>query len=127
MSELLSRNVMCRRGLSAVLALLCVLPWALPVGAPRVARAEHGVQSGDDGEHTPGRPAAWDVVADSAAVPPNQAGARVAAAATDCFGFPTRRIRYTSDGVIHLEGCGQIFTLSDIPAAGIGADKLELV
>ena len=29
--------------------------------------------------------------------------------------------------MIHLEGCGQIFTLSDIQAAGIGPDKLELV
>src|SRR5262249_48664735 len=54
-------------------------------------------------------------------------GGGVASAATDCLGWPTRRIRYTSDGVIHLEGCGQTFVLSDIPAAGIGADKLEQV
>jgi parallel beta-helix repeat protein len=127
MVDLLFRGVLCRRGLSAVLALLCVLAWSLSVGTPKVALAEPGVESGDDGEHTPGRPAAWDVVADQAAVPSNQASARIAAAATDCFGFPTRRIRYTSDGVIHLEGCGQAFTLSDIQAAGIGADKLELV
>src|SRR5215217_5452544 len=101
MCDLLFRGVLCRRGLAALLALLCVLACSLPVGAPGVVRAEQGVVSRDDGDHTPGRPAAWDGVADSAAVPPNQAGARVAAAATDCFGFPTRRIRYTSDGVIH--------------------------
>ena len=28
--------------------------------------------------------------------------------------------------MIHLEGCGQSFRLSDLPAAGIGVDKLEL-
>jgi parallel beta-helix repeat protein len=43
------------------------------------------------------------------------------------LGAPARTVRYTSDGVIHLEGCGQSFRLPDIAAAGIGADKLELV
>src|SRR4051794_12885087 len=127
MFDLLFRAVLCRRGLAALLAVLCVLGCGLPLGAPGVARAQQGGESGDDGDLTPGRPAAWDVVADSVAAPLSPAGARVAAGATDCLGFPTRRIRYTSDGVLHLEGCGQIFTLSDIPAAGIGTDKLELV
>ncbi|HJZ46368.1 MAG TPA: right-handed parallel beta-helix repeat-containing protein [Roseiflexaceae bacterium] len=81
----------------------------------------------DDGDHTPGRAAAWDVVDDGANAQPAPTAAGLATAATDCLGWPTRRIRYTSDGVIHLEGCGQTFVLSDIPAAGIGADKLEQV
>jgi len=111
---------MYRRDLAALLALLCALAPGLPSSAARMMRAENSVLArtqDDDGDHTPGRAAAWDVV--------DGAAAR-AAAATDCLGWPTRRIRYTSDDVIHLEGCGQTFTLGDIPAAGIGADKLEL-
>src|SRR5258706_12928252 len=108
MVDMLFQGVLGRRGLAALLTLLCVLACGLTASAPGVARAEQGVEIGDDGDHTPGQPAAWDL-ADSAAVPPHQAGARVSAA-VDCLGLPTRRIRYTSDGVIHLEGCGQIFT-----------------
>jgi parallel beta-helix repeat protein len=126
MPKLKFLTVVRRSGRAALLILLCVLAASRPASAPGVALAEQGVQPGDDGDHTPGRPASWDVVADSATVPPSLASARVAAA-TDCLGLSTRHIGYTSDGVIHLEGCGQIFTLSDIPAAGIGADKLELV
>jgi parallel beta-helix repeat protein len=37
-------------------------------------------------------------------------------------------VRYTSDGVIHLEGCGQTFTLSQVAADGdAGPDRLQLV
>jgi parallel beta-helix repeat protein len=124
---LVLRRAVQRHILPKLLILLGVLALGIPSGAalptyaqPSVARAP-----ASEGDHTPGQPAAWDVVGDSV-IAPNLAGARVAVA-TDCLGLPARRIRYTSDGVLHLEGCGQIFTLSDIPAAGFGADKLELV
>jgi len=117
--------VLLRGGL---LALLFTLAPGLPSGAVRPAHAEHSAALDrlDDADHTPGRAAAWDVVDDTADFQPTPSAARLTAAA-DCLGWPTRRIRYTSDGVLHLEGCGQTFMLSDIPAAGIGADKLELV
>src|SRR5215207_3345443 len=104
MSELLSHSVLCRQGRAVMFVLLCMLVGGWPASAPSVARADQGLERSNEGDHMPGRPAAWDVVADAAIAPPNQAGARIAAAATDCLGFPTRRIRYTSDGVIHLEG-----------------------
>lgn len=127
MFELLWRGVQWH-SLPRLLMLLGVLALGTLSGAARPIYAQHSVAqpTASEGEHTPGHPAAWDVVADSAAVPPRPAGVR-AAAATDCLGLATRRIRTTSDGVLHLEGCGQIFTLSDISAAGIGADTLELV
>ncbi|MBC8161792.1 MAG: right-handed parallel beta-helix repeat-containing protein, partial [Roseiflexaceae bacterium] len=73
--------------------------------------------------------AAWDrdeqVALDTGAARPRAVGSY---AASDCLGLPTRRIRYTSDGVIHLEGCGQVFTLGQVAAApAVGPDKLELV
>jgi parallel beta-helix repeat protein len=79
----------------------------------------------------PGPHADWDTQDSADSPTPQNAPASerlpAAAAATDCLGSPTRKVRYTSDGVIHLEGCGQSFRLTDLPAAGIGADKLELV
>src|SRR4051794_39693254 len=111
MSNLLFRVVARRYGRAALLMLVCVLAYGLPVSTPSIARAEQDAETGGDGEHTPGQPAAWDVVADAAAAPLAPAGARVQAAATDCLGSPVRRVRYTSDNVIHLEGCGQVFTL----------------
>ena len=123
MFELLLRRGVRWRSLPSLLLLLGVLLLGIPSGAARPTYAQAAASAG---EHPPGRPAAWDVVADSITLPPRQASAR-GVAATDCLGLPTRRIRVTSDGVLHLEGCGQIFTLSDLPAAGIGADMLELV
>jgi parallel beta-helix repeat protein len=79
-----------------------------------------------DGEIAEGTRAAWDTVSvdDTQAKP----GPRVLAAAADCLGSPERRVRYTSDGVIHLEGCGQVFTLSEVAAApSVGPSRLELV
>jgi parallel beta-helix repeat protein len=113
------------------LALLCAaVCW--PAGAaPALAQGDPPPPAEDEGQ--PGPPAAWDVVdapptpSASPTAPNGAATPRAAAAATDCLGLATRRVRYTSDGVIHLEGCGQVFRLSDIAAAGIGADKLELV
>jgi len=80
MLDLIFCGVLCRRGLVAILMLLYVLACGLPASAPGVARAEQGVEPGDDGDHMPGRPAAWDVVVDSATVPTSMAGASVAAA-----------------------------------------------
>ena len=125
MFDLLMRHVLQRRGLAVLLALAGTLALGLPADAVVPAYAQ-GSDPGD-GDHMPGRPAAWDVLDDTANAPPALATAQIAAAATDCLGLPTRRVRYTSDGVLHLEGCGQIFRLSDIQAAGIGPDKLELV
>jgi parallel beta-helix repeat protein len=86
------------------------------------------VPQSDSEDVAAGPPAAWDVVDSPQDQAPDVASASAGAvAATDCLGLPTRRIRYTSDGVIHLEGCGQTFRLSDVRAAGIGADKLDLV
>ncbi len=106
---MLSDCVMYRRDLAALLALLCALAPGLPSSAARMMRAENSVLArtqDDDGDHTPGRAAAWDVV--------DGAAAR-AAAATDCLGWPTRRIRYTSDDVIHLEGCGSWDPVTNAP------------
>jgi parallel beta-helix repeat protein len=117
-----------RRGRPRLLLLLVVLVLGMLPGAARSLHAQGDVVplATSEDDPPPGRPAAWDVGADSASLPLTPASARMAAAA-DCLGLPTRRIRYTSDEVIHLEGCGQVFTLSDVSAAGIGADKLELV
>src|SRR5262245_31016004 len=129
MFEVLLESILFRRGLPVVLVLLSALAVGLSPSSPGPAYAENDMQprKQDDGDHTPGRAAAWDVVDDGANAQPAPTAAGLATAATDCLGWPTRRIRYTSDGVIHLEGCGQTFVLSDIPAAGIGADKLEQV
>src|SRR5581483_6631505 len=110
----------------ALLALLC----AAAVGLGPIARPALAQDSGEDSP--PGRPAGWDAGADApspdAAIPnARRDSAAQSAGASACLGAPARTVRYTSDGVIHLEGCGQSFRLSDIPAAGIGADKLELV
>ena len=54
--------------------------------------------------------------------------ARPAAAAGTCLGSAIRQITYTSDGVIHLKGCDQVFTLTDVASASVvGPGKLELV
>jgi parallel beta-helix repeat protein len=91
------------------------------------AAAPDTVQGGPrDGEVAPGAPAAWDVVADMQLA--GGGPARAAAGPTDCRGAAERQIRYTSDGVIHLEGCGQAFTLSQVAAAqAVGPTRLELV
>src|SRR5262249_28659623 len=79
----------------------------------------------DDTDLEPGQRANWDVFEQAQSTRIDRS---IAAAPTDCLGWPTRRIRYTSDGVIHLEGCGQTFKLSDVAAApAIDASKLELV
>jgi poly(beta-D-mannuronate) C5 epimerase len=116
-----------------LLVLLSIAAVAAPLAAARPAHAESppAPHRDADGDPTPGRQAAWDVfdadspAPDGARAPEQRAVATPAA--TDCLGLATRRVRYTSDGVIHLEGCGQSFRLGDIVAAGIGADKLELI
>jgi parallel beta-helix repeat protein len=91
------------------------------------ANAAPPMQPPSDGDIPPGKPAAWDVV-ESHAPGLTAAPARVAASPIDCLGAPARQIRYTSDGVIHLEGCGQTFTLSQVAAApAVGPTRLELV
>jgi parallel beta-helix repeat protein len=112
------------------LTLLLALASAL-FGPAAPARAEPPApQAGGDDEPRPGPPAAWDVVDAAAPVPSvaPQAPDAATAAAGDCLGSATRRIRYTSDGVIHLEGCGQIFRLSDVAATpGMSPDRIQLV
>jgi mannuronan 5-epimerase len=86
-----------------------------------------------DGDIPPGTPAAWDVVESQdldAVTAPGHAHMPAGAAASPnaCLGAPARQIRYTSDGVIHLEGCGQTFTLSQVAVSpAVGAARLELV
>src|SRR5690349_15046405 len=104
-----------RRVLVAALGLICMLAIGLPPAtAAPAARYGQPPQGGGDGDIPPGRPASWDVVDDPRAPLPADGAARrpesAAAAPTDCLGASTRQIRYTSDGVIHLEGCGQVFT-----------------
>lgn len=106
---------------------LVVLPLAAPV--PTAAAAP---RADSEDEREPGRHAAWDNPdQDSAHAPSAEAPrqpASVAAAPAECLGSATRQIRYTSDGVIHLAGCGQTFRLSDIAAApGMSPDRLQLV
>jgi parallel beta-helix repeat protein len=122
------RSILSRRVALALLALMFTLAHGLPLATARLAHAApvQAPEPPSDADHTPGRAAAWDVVDDSASAAPNTSSVHVAAA-SDCLGWPSRRIRYTTDGVLHLEGCGQTFTLSDIAAAGVGTDKLELV
>jgi parallel beta-helix repeat protein len=121
------------RGLVASLVLICMLVMSLPLAAASAARYEQPQQGGAENDDIPpGRPASWDVVDDPhAPLPSDGPGSwpeRAAAAPTDCLGVPTRQIRYTSDGVIHLEGCGQLFTLTQVAAdAHVGPSKLELV
>jgi mannuronan 5-epimerase len=92
------------------------------------ARAATPASQGGDGEIIPGPHAAWDVDAGQAPAERPLAAPGVASAPTDCLGSPTRKIRYTSAGILYLEGCGQVFTLSDIRAApGISTSHLELV
>jgi parallel beta-helix repeat protein len=100
-----------------VLSILTLGLW--PSAAPALAD-----DSGEDG--LPGQPARWDVGADLPTLDVAAPNALDAVGPADCLGAPTRTVRYTSDGVIHLAGCGQTFRLSDILAAGIGPDKLEL-
>jgi len=111
----------------SLLGLLCALIFSFAPGAAP-ALADRSDEPG-----RPGKPARWDTIEDQSAPAPlrpgaqSAAAAQVVAAATTCLGAPAWAIRYTSDGVIHLEGCGQSFRLSDIAASGIGPDKLELV
>ncbi|HET9221674.1 MAG TPA: right-handed parallel beta-helix repeat-containing protein, partial [Roseiflexaceae bacterium] len=118
--------ILLRGALLAPLALIFTLAPGLSSATARPAQAAPSAapDSPAEPDHTPGRAAAWDVVGDTPSADPATAEAHIAA---DCLGWPARRVRYTSDGVLHLEGCGQIFTLSDMLAAGVGADKLELV
>ena len=104
------------------LAIICAALAALATSATP-ARADDGPEPAP-----PGPPAGWDADADLPApgAPMPQAGRELAAEPGACLGAPGRAVRYTSDGVIHLQGCGQSFRLSDLVAAGIGADKLEL-
>jgi hypothetical protein len=55
------------------------------------------------------------------AVPIRPATRTAAQAAPGCIGwtsggvtYTTRRMQYTSDGILHLVGCGEVFTLTDI-------------
>jgi len=74
-------------------------------------------------DENPGTPASWDYDAD------DEVYQRAPSAAPgDCLGNPNRNVRYTSDGVIHVEGCGQTFTLTDVAASSrVTTDMLELV
>lgn len=110
--------------------IIVVLPASsAPLVPAQVSAAISGID--EDGEIAPGRAAAWDRVDGAPAGSDTRQGTpdgeqRVAAAG-DCLGWPTRRVRYTSDGVIHLEGCGQTFTLSHVAEALGDTSKLELV
>lgn len=125
-----------RRVVLALFSLACFMIIVLPSGsalfAPVQASAAYIAEDIDeDGEIAPGQPAGWDRVDGSAAGidthPSTPNDEQRIAAATDCLGWSTRRIRYTSDGVIHLEGCGQIFTLTQVAEALRDPSKLELV
>lgn len=112
----------------SALALVCLVCAAGMLVAGFPARAATPTLQGGDGEVIPGPRAAWDVDDGQAPVERPLAAPGVASAPTDCLGSPTRKIRYTSAGILYLEGCGQVFTLSDVAAApGINATHLELV
>jgi poly(beta-D-mannuronate) C5 epimerase len=106
--------------------LLCVLIIGLWVGtvsahttAPLLPQSEEDIP--------PGQPAAWDVVEEQP-VGDAHMPSGAAASPADCRGAAMRKIRYTSDGVIHLEGCGQSFTLSQVAASpAVGPTRLEQV
>jgi parallel beta-helix repeat protein len=107
---------------------LCIWLW---VGLASTRAAAPPPQT--DGDIPPGKPAAWDIVESQAPGGPAAPGdgrmpAGTVASPNACLGAPTRQIRYTSDGVIHLEGCGQAFTLSQVAASpAVGPARLELV
>ena len=106
-------------------ALFCMLMMLVAGGAQ--AHTPLAPPAPDD-ENVPGPPAAWDIEAESLPTPGAPDAINAEAAPTDCLGSPTRQLRYTSDGVIHLAGCGQTFTLTDVAAAPVvGAGRLELV
>jgi parallel beta-helix repeat protein len=114
--------------LHTLLWVVCIGLWMGAVSARATAPLPQS-----DGDIPPGKPAAWDVVesqAPGAVAPPGDRHmpAGVAASPNDCLGAPARQIRYTSDGVIHLEGCGQVFTLSQVAASpAVGPTRLEQV
>jgi mannuronan 5-epimerase len=113
--------------LSIWIAMLVTLMAQAPVVGAHVlpAHAAAPPHARDEMSLGPERRAAWDAYEQ---VQSARIDRSIAAAPTDCLGWPTRRIRYTSDGVIHLEGCGQTFTLSDVAAVpAVDASKLELV
>src|SRR5690349_6781578 len=118
-----------RRGLVAALGLICMLMIGLsPATAAPAVQHMQPPQGGGDGDVPPGRPASWDVVDDPRAAPAASRPQSAATAPTDCLGAPARQIRYTSDGVIHLEGCGQLFTLTQVAAdSHVGPSRLQLV
>ncbi len=70
-------------------------------------------------EAVDGRRAPWDIEPATPPVDPGRVSA--AASATDCLGYKgggaNRFVEYTSDGVIHVAGCGQTWTLSEVYAA----------
>ena len=75
-----------------------------------------------------GEKAAWDTEEEPESS--KVSAERLAAAApTDCLGSPTAFINYAqSSETIYLEGCGAVYTLSDIAADPmISTDELELV
>ena len=75
-------------------------------------------------DENPGTPASWDFDLDDD-IPAHRVQS---AAPSDCLGNPNRNVRYTSDGVIHVEGCGESFTLTDVAASRrVTTDMLELV
>lgn len=95
------------------------LPLLAGAGAPVADEPD------DEAEVVPGPPANWDVDDDQ---PAEQTQSATAGSPTDCLGATTRTVRYTSDGVIHVAGCGQTFTLSDVDAAPVVDDsKLHLI
>ncbi len=129
-----------RAAVLAVMLALCAAPFAhadqqQPNATPyqiHLPLLENGVQPATTDNETdeednlpPGPAASWDV--DTTPNAPADGRATIQSA-TDCMGAATRTIRYTSDGVIHLAGCGQTFTLTDVAAAKVvDASKLELV
>ncbi len=125
-----------RHGLLTLLSLTWIIIVVLPSGSAsstlaQASAAPVSTSIDEDGAIPAGRPAAWDQVDGAAAGTDTQIGApngeQRAAAATDCLGWPSRRVRYTSDGVLHLEGCGQTFTLTQVAEMIGDPGKLELV
>lgn len=112
-----------------VCAMLACLLVALTHGSAHATLQAAPQTDGADTEIAPGPHAAWDTPSDEASAPPaSTTRASGTTAASDCLGSPTRGIRYTSDGVIHLEGCNQTFTLTEVAAAPVvGPTRLALV
>lgn len=105
-----------RAKIRSALLIVAILLATMTAGGVLQVRAQTTPPVPDNGDvdlSLGGTRAPWDVVADPETPPVGQWSA---AAASDCLEDPavTRRVRYTTDGVIHAEGCGQVFTMADI-------------